>query len=134
VNRTWQRRQGSHHAGPDAAERQGDLTTGPTDVEALMALRTLRAWLGVSVASAVYTQHDLPPDAESADSYKRRHRRLRKAGRPGVWVRGKLLCCTPHAWASDLPKSPRKPTLTIVPTPAVDPIDQALGIRTRGGR
>ena len=53
----------------------------------------------------LYTQDNLPPDVKSKDAYKRRQRKLRAANVPGVWVRGKLLCCTASAWGTDLQRA-----------------------------
>jgi hypothetical protein len=118
-----------HH---DAADGQRHDST-PSDAEALAALRTLRAWFGLSAPTlAIYTQHDLPPDAESERAYTDRHRALRKAGAVGVWVRGKLLCSTAAGWATELPKQKK----TKKPAPANDvsgAMDAALGIRTKAG-
>jgi len=130
VSTTGRRRLGSlHHESPDAAREQEDPST-PSDAEALAALRVLRTWLGVGGSPAVYDQAHLPPDAKSADSYMRRHRELRKAKAPGVWVRGKLLCCTAEGWAANI----TTPKLTLVePARDVDELDRALGIRTKRG-
>lgn len=127
---------GRRRRGPDQGHRDaathGDGSTAPTDVEALAALRTIAAWLGVGSAPAtVYTQHRLPPDVASRDAYERRHRSLRRAGVQGVWTRGKTLACTADAWATELPRESR-PKLSIVATPsASDAIDAVLGIKTR---
>ena len=109
--------------------------SAPTREEAFEAFCTLLAYASGQGAPTVYDQRDghRPADAKSADQFKRRHRQLRKAGIAGVWVRGKLLCCTAEAWASDLPKA-KRPRLTVVETPKAsvdDEIDRQLGIRTR---
>ena len=124
------RRRGSDQEHRDAASEHAHGSTSPSDVEALAALRTLRAWLGFGSTPAVYTQGSLPPDVTSVDAYRRRHRALRAAGVDGVWVRGKTLACTPTAWAADLPRAPR----LAVAAPGADldaALDAALGIRTR---
>lgn len=86
------RRRGSDQEHRDAASERRTNSTGPTDVEALAALHTLRAWLG-SATPSIYTQHALPPDVTSADAYARRHRALRAAGISGVWTRGNPSRC-----------------------------------------
>jgi hypothetical protein len=129
VSRTCERRPGSlRQESPDAAgEHENDT---PSDKEALAALFTLRAWLGGSREPQTYDQWHLPPDVKSADAYKRRHRELRRSRVAGAWVRGKVLACTPEAWATALPRSPR---LSVVqPARDVDAeLDAALGIKTR---
>lgn len=106
--------------------------TRPTREQAFEAFLILMAYVtGQRAEPVVYDQRNLPPDTKSADSFKRRHRELRKAGIDGVWVRGKMLCCTAEAWATRLPG--RKSTLQ-PPNPERDidaELDAALGIRTR---
>jgi hypothetical protein len=124
------RRRGADQAHRDAASEHEDRSTAPSDVEALAALRTLRAYFGAGATPALFSQSDLPPDVKSADAYKRRHRELRAAGVEGVWMRGKVMACTPEAWAHELPRAPR---LTVV-EPAKDldaEVAAALGIRPR---
>jgi hypothetical protein len=106
----------------------------PTREEAFEAFCTLLAFVGGGHAPATYDQRPghLPPDAKSADSYKRRHRALRKAGVAGCWVRGKLLCCTAEAWASATRKVVRRPPLSVVDRPtALDDELAAFGLRRR---
>jgi len=103
----------------------------PTDEQALEALRILRMWMGTGAhsASVVYTQYDLPPDVTSRDAYERRHRALRRAGAPGVWVRGKILASTPEGWSTALPKAPTKAGSRAAPANDVSAaMDRALGI------
>ncbi|HSY20675.1 MAG TPA: hypothetical protein VK841_01090 [Polyangiaceae bacterium] len=129
-----ERRRGSDQEHRDAVEEHVESSTGPSDVELLAALRTVRSWLGLVGAAPLYDQRagHLPPDAKSAGAYKRRHRELRKRGVPGVYVRGKLLVCTREAWATEPPRAPR---VTVVRNEApVDALDAALGIRTRRTR
>lgn len=114
----------------DALRGQSHASTGPSDVEALAALRTLRAWMGAASIPAVFTQHDLPPDVTSAAAYLRRHRALRAAGVPGVWMRGKVAATTAEAWSTELPRARR--LVVVEPARDIDAeLDQALGIRTR---
>jgi hypothetical protein len=130
VNRIDERRRGPDQGHRDAADEQRDRST-PSDAEALAALRTIVAWLGVGPAQGVvYTQHSLPPDATSRDAYERRHRALRKAGIAGVWVRGKTHACNADAWATELPRAARHRLAVVAPTLDAE-IDAALGIRTR---
>lgn len=104
--------------------------TGPTREEAFEAFCTLIAYaVGQRAEPPVYHQKNLPPDAKNEGSYKRRHRVLRAADTPGVWVRGKLLCCTAEAWATVLPRFKRP--IGSVPGRDIDAeIDAALGIRS----
>jgi hypothetical protein len=77
----------------------------PTREDAFEAFCTLLAFIGRSGAQdAVFDQRPghLPPDAKSADAYKRWHRRARRAGVARTWVRGKLLLATAEAWTTPL--------------------------------
>jgi hypothetical protein len=115
-----------------ALSRQSEPTTPPSDVELLAALRTIAAWLGIGPTTpTIYTADRLPPDCASRDAYMRQHRVLRRAGVAGAYVRGKLLVCTAEAWATELPQTARKTSLTIVQP---DALDAALGIRVRAAR
>jgi hypothetical protein len=121
----------AHSGAPVASEHHDDahaLAVGH-------AVLALLATLGISSGTAfqVYDQRDghRPPDAKSADSYRRRHRALRKAGTPGVYVRGKLLLATLEGWATELPK-PRKLSLVQPPPTIDDDLDRELGIVAHG--
>lgn len=119
-------------SGGAALRGQGhDSSSRPTREQALDALCTVIAYaMGRRAEPTVYDQRHLPPDAKSGDAYLRRHRALRAAGVPGVWMRGKVAACTPEAWAHDLPRAPR---LAVV-EPARDldtEVAAALGIRAR---
>jgi hypothetical protein len=113
-------------------------TRGPTPEQAFEAFRTLMAFCieQRGAADSVYDQRPdrLPPDAKSADAYRRWHRTARRAGVPGVWSRGKLLLATPEAWTTSLPREPRSRNVTL-PANDDEALDAALGIRAvRRGR
>ena len=125
------RRRGSDQEHRDAATRRQDSSTArPTREQAFEAFCTLLAYAAPS-SDFIYTQLALPPDAKSADAYLRRHRLLRAAGIGGAWMRGKLACCTPEAWATDLSRS-NSPAPKLEPVASVDnEIASALGVRAR---
>jgi hypothetical protein len=114
----------------------------PTEVEALMALRTLTAWLGIGSAPASNYTQDSRPLGVSRDAYLRRHRIRMRARTPG-WTRcGQARLVTASAWEADVAaetataaeRRPR-PALAIVPPPSgKDQIAAQLGIRLRGAR
>ncbi|HSY24927.1 MAG TPA: hypothetical protein VK841_22540 [Polyangiaceae bacterium] len=109
----------------------------PTDQDALYAFRTLIEYcVARRTDPLLYDQRPghLPPDAQSADSYRRWHRAARRAGVPGVWTRGKLLVATPEAWATPLPRR-RRPVLVGSASGDDPALDAALGLRAaRGSR
>ncbi len=113
-----------------------------SDAEALAALATLRTWLGVGVAPAVYTADALPPDCTSRDAFLRRHRERLKTNAPGWTKRGKTRAVTVEAWRSDVEQEthalrtrlPSKLALVPAPRDVSAELDRALGIRTRGAR
>jgi hypothetical protein len=119
-----------HHESPDAAFERDNRST-PSDRDVLDALRTVFTWLGARSTPSVYTQYALPPDAKSVDAFKRRHRELRRVGVVGAYTRGKVLACTPEAWATELRRAPRLTVVTDPVTDVGDEIDRALGIRMR---
>lgn len=109
---------------------------GPTPEEVLDALRTLIAFC-VDQSGGVSTIYDqrpnhLPPDAGSADVFKRWHRAARRAGLPGVWTRGKLLLATAEAWATPLQGRLRAGPATSSANDDDTELDAALGIRAVG--
>jgi hypothetical protein len=77
----------------------------------------------------------LPPDAKSADAFKRWHRDARREGLPGVRVRGKVLVATAEAWATPLPRRRKREGKTVPENGDDSALDAALGIRLakRGG-
>jgi hypothetical protein len=103
----------------------------PTREEAFDAFCLVIAYAaGQRADPRIFTQYALPPDARSADAYKRRHRALREGKVPGVWVRGKIMACTPDAWATKVPRR-RSARQVVDPARHVDAeLDAALGIRT----
>lgn len=136
MKQTSRRRRGSlHHESPDAATEQDNRSTPPPSrEEAFAAFCTVLAYAsGLRAEPVVYDQWHLPADAKSEDAYKRRHRELRKVGVVGAWVRGKKLCSTAAAWATEIPRTTR---LTIAESSHdVDAeLDAALGIKTRVSR
>ena len=112
-------------------KRQPLASREPTCEEAFDAFCIVIAYaVGQRAEPRIFTQYALPPDARSADAYKRRHRALRKAGVQGVWVRGKIMACTPDAWATEVPRR-RSAREVVDPARDVDAeLDAALGIRT----
>lgn len=116
----------------------------PSDHEALAALATLRAWLGVGAASSaeVHDQDHLPPGEEGKrDHFLRLHAQRVRDGVRG-WSRlGKRRIVTAQAWEAELERETsraraRAPKLALVPTArnVSAELDRALGIRTRGTR
>jgi len=97
----------------------------------LAALRTMRAWLGIVAAQAIYTQDTRPADCKSRDAFARWHRAARRAGVEGVTVRGKVLSATAVAWATPLPRAAKLALVPAAPESLSDKFDAALGIRTR---
>jgi hypothetical protein len=109
----------------------------PTAEEAFEAFRTLVAYCvdQRGAARALFDQRPghLPPDAMSADAYKRWHRRARRAEIAGVSTRGKLLLATPKAWATPIPGPPRACRTPTSADNNDDALDAALGIRRLRG-
>ena len=111
----------------------------PSDDQALEALRTLRAWLGlgaVATAPTTYTQSSLPPGVTRRAFLKRHAARVR-AGVAG-WTRsGHGRVVTRAAWDVDVaaetarePHRTRSARLEVVRDLDAE-LDAALGIRTR---
>jgi hypothetical protein len=109
----------------------------PTAEEAFEAFRTLIAYCvdRRAAARALYDQRPghLPPDATSADAYKRWHRRARRAEIAGVSTRGKLLLATPEGWATPIPDRQRACRTPTSEDNDDDALDAALGIRRLRG-
>ncbi len=84
--------------------------------------------------STIYDQCHLPPDAKSADSFKRWHRAARRAGVAGVWTRGKLLLAKREAWETPLERQRAGAKAPALPVDDDAQLDAALGIRAAGRR
>jgi len=113
--------------------------TTPSDVDALAALATLRAWLGAgqAVTPAVYDQANLPPGV-TRDGFLRLHRARTRERVAGWSRRGKARLVTSEAWSAEIARdtsSPRrlKTTFQGAPRSADEDLDRALGIRTKRG-
>jgi hypothetical protein len=139
VTPTGERRRGASQPHRDGAHEHGHHAAQVHDAQALAALRTLAAWLGIGAATtaAVFTQHALPPDVASADAYLRLHRAQVKAGTPGWSRAGAVRSVTTDAWRiyvdEQTTRARRKATTTapVAANDADDELDAALGIRTR---
>jgi hypothetical protein len=114
------------------------VTPTPSDQQALEALRTLRAWLGLDAASRAPTTFDqdhLPPGT-TRRSFLRRHAAHVRAGTSG-WCRvGHGRTVTVEAWSMDVATETAgahrlRPTRLEVVRDLDEEIDQALGIRVR---
>lgn len=117
--------------GPVAAN--SDTTAlRPTREQAFEAFCVLLAFsMNSGSAWTLYDQRSghLPPDARSADQFRRWHRAARRAGLPGVWTRGKLLLATADAWAT--PLATRRSEHVVLKETDDERLDAALGI-TKG--
>jgi hypothetical protein len=124
------RRRGSDQEHRDAASEHGNISTRPSRDEAFTAFCTLLAYAARQGAPAVYTQDNRPVDCKSRDAFARWHRSARRAAIPGVWVKGKLLCATPEAWSTQLPRARAPLALVESPRDIGAEIDAAFGVRT----
>ena len=111
----------------------------PSDEEALAALATLRAWLGVGAAPspAVYDQTHLPPGV-SRDAFLRLHRARTRERVEGWSRRGKARLVTAEAWRVEIERDTSrartsKTSFRAAPANVHDDLDRALGIRTSRG-
>ena len=123
-----------------AASEHDHGSTTVSDVEALAALRVLRAYFGAASTPDIFTQHRLPPDATSADAFLRRHRAQIDARAPGWTKSGKTRAVTADAWRADIEAetsreaAARPRRLKVVETAPVDAVAEvaaALGVRLR---
>jgi hypothetical protein len=108
----------------------------PTDAEALQALRTIAAYLGLGHAAPQTYDADHRPPGVTRRAYLDRHAARVRAGVDG-WTRiGRARVVTTEAWAKDAEASTRKARARKVTPPTAandteDALDVALGIRTR---
>lgn len=114
----------------------------PTDEQALAALRTLRAWLGLAASAPTTFDAERLPPGITRDAFLRRHRRRWRARAEG-WTRvGQARVVTVEAWQHDIDeeaaiararsaRTPRVRPAVIPATTIGEQLDAHLGIRTR---
>jgi hypothetical protein len=114
----------------------------PTDEQALEALRTLRAWLGLGAgAPTVYTADALPPGVRSRSAFLERHRERVASGVEGWSRAGQTRQVTRQAWELDVDQQTKRTRRKVVAVPAANDaaprdisaeLDERLGIRVHG--